>query len=658
MIETDTRTGTPGPIERRFMDPAVRPCDDFYEFANGAWLRETAIPDDEAGWGGFSELRDRNLAVLHAILEDAARDGRAGNAKLVGDLYATGMDEAAIAQGGLGAVSELLDRAANVATNAELPALFGWLQRRGVRAGLAMRVMPDAFASTRNVVHLMQGGLGLPDRDYYLKDDEKSRTLQEKYRAHLAAMFALLGEDSAASVASAQVVYELEHALATASMPRVEQRDPYKVNNPTKIDQLDALAPGFDWRAFFAEVGARDVKDLNVRQPKFLTALGTLVREQPLSTWRAYLRARVINAFAQYLAPAFEDTHFDFYGRTLVGQATQKPRWKRVLEAVDGELGEPIGQLYVERAFPPEAKKRILDLVADLRAVLRDRIDGLEWMGDDTKKTARTKLYAFAVKMGYPDAWRDFSGLALDRASYVGNVLRATIFNFDYDIAKLARPVDRGEWLMSTPTVNAYYYPPRNEIVFPAGILQPPFFFADADAAVNYGAIGMVIGHEMTHGFDDQGSQFDEIGNLRNWWQESDRTAYTSRTDLVVQQYDGYEPLPGAHINGKLCLGENIADLGGLKIAFAAFERYLAREGEPAPIDGFSARQRFFMGYAQAWRSKFREEAQRMRLTIDPHSPGRYRVDWIPSVPFACSRSRGQSCSSPVAPTSDAATAT
>jgi predicted metalloendopeptidase len=409
-------------------------------------------------------------------------------------------------------------------------------------------------------------------------------------------------------------------------MPRVEQRDPYKVNNPKTRTQLDALAPGFDWAALLREIGADDVKDLNVRQPQYLTALGTLVRERPLATWRAYLRARIINAFAGYLAPRFEDAHFDFYGRTLIGQATQKPRWKRVLQVIDTELGEPIGQLYVERAFPPEAKKRILDLVADLRAVLRDRIDGLEWMGEDTKKAARTKLDAFAVKMGYPDAWRDFSGLKLDRASYVGNVLRATIFNFDHDIAKLQRPVDRGEWLMSTPTVNAYYYPPRNEIVFPAGILQPPLFFADADAAVNYGAIGMVIGHEMTHGFDDQGSQFDENGNLRNWWQESDRAAYTARTDLVVQQYDAYEPLPGAHINGKLCLGENIADLGGCKIAFAAFERYLGREGEPAPIDGFSARQRFFMGYAQAWRSKFRDEAQRMRLTIDPHSPGRYRV--------------------------------
>jgi putative endopeptidase len=439
-------------------------------------------------------------------------------------------------------------------------------------------------------------------------------------------MFVLLGDDQAGATAKAKTAYDFEHTLAEASMPRVEQRDPYKVNNATTRAQLDALAPGFDWDAFFREIGAKGVTDLNVRQPKFLGALAAQVKDAPLDAWRAYLRARIISAFAQYLPKRFEETAFDFYGRTLVGQATQKPRWKRVLEVVDGQLGEPLGQLYVAKAFPPVAKKRILDLVADLRAVLGDRIAGLEWMGEETKKAARTKLDAFAVKMGYPDTWRDFSKLQLGRGPLVDNALRATVFNFDYLIGKLARPVDRGEWLMSTPTVNAYYFPPRNEIVFPAGILQPPFFYSEADAAVNYGAIGSVIGHEMTHGFDDQGSQYDEVGNLRNWWQDSDKAAYTSRTDLVVKQYDGYEPLPGVHINGKLCLGENIADLGGLKIAFAAFERYLAREGEPAPVDGFTARQRFFMGYAQEWRSKFREEAQRVRLNIDPHSPGRYRV--------------------------------
>src|SRR4051812_27092315 len=492
MIDTGTRTDTPGPIERKFMDESVRAGDDFFQYANGAWLAATAIPDDEAGWGGFSEVRDRNFAVLHEILEDAARAGGTGNKKLVGDLYASGLDEEGIERAGLAGLRDILRRAEGISSRDDLPALLGWLQRHGVRAGLALRVMPDAFASTKNIVHLMQGGLGLPDRDYYLKDDEKSRAIQDKYRAHLAAIGVLLGDDEGAAAAAAKAVYELEHALANASMPRVEQRDPYKVNNPTTRAQLDQLAPGFDWSAFLKEIGAPDAKDFNVRQPKFLTALAGLVRERSLDEWRMYLRLRVINAYAQYLPKRFEDAHFDFYGRTLIGQAAQKPRWKRVLEAVDNELGEPLGQLYVARAFPPEAKKRILDLVADLRAVLRDRIGGLEWMGDKTREAARVKLDAFAVKMGYPDKWRDLSGLRIDRGAFVDNVIRATQFNFDYDIGKLARPVDRGGGLMSPPTVNAYYYPPRNEIVFPAGILQPPFFFAGADAAVNYGAIGTV----------------------------------------------------------------------------------------------------------------------------------------------------------------------
>jgi len=622
-VETQPRTEAPKPIDRSYMDTSVRPGDDFFEYANGTWLKNTTIPDDEAGWGGFTEVRDRNLAVLHEILEDAAR--RPGN--LVGDLYASGMDEAGIERAGLASVADIIRRADALADRAELPRLLGWLRRRGVNAALTTRVMPDAFESQRNIVHIAQSGLGLPDRDYYLKDDPKSREIQDKYRAHLAAMFVLLGEDEGPAVAHAAAVYELEHALATAQMPRVEQRDPYKVNNPTTRAQLDEQAPGFDWDAYLGEVGTPEVTDLNVRQPTYLGTLAQQVKDRPLDEWRTYLRARIINAFAQFLPKRFEDTRFDFYGRVLVGQAAQKPRWKRVLEIVDGELGDPLGQLYVAKAFPPEAKKRILDLVADLRAVLRDRIDSLDWMGDETKKAARKKLDAFAVKMGYPDRWRDFSALALDRGAYVDNAMKAQLFNLDYEIDKLQRPVDRHEWLMSAPTVNAYYYPPRNEIVFPAGILQPPFFYADADAAVNYGAIGAVIGHEMTHGYDDQGSQFDEVGNLRNWWTEDDRKTFTSRTDIVVKQFDEYEPLPGLHVNGKLCLGENIADLGGVRIAYAALERYLAREGEPAPIDGFTARQRFFLGYGQGgWRSKLRDEAQRVRLTIDPHSPGRYRV--------------------------------
>jgi putative endopeptidase len=611
------------PIDRTAMDPAVRPCDDFYEYANGAWLRTTQIPSDEPTWGGFSELRDRNLAVLHQILDEAAgATGAPGSPdQLIGDLYASGMDEAGIERAGLGAAKALLDEAGRLTTDA-LPGFFAKLHRRRILVPFFPIVLPDAFDSTRAIVHLSQGGLGLPDRDYYLRDDAKSVELQRKYRAHVATVLGLIGDDPA----TADAIYALEHELATAAMPRVDQRDPYKVNNAHTRAALAARAPGFEWDTWFAAFGTPDVRDLNVRQPAFLERAAALVRERPIDLWRVYLRWHIAHALAPFLPRAHDRASFEFYGKTLQGQPEEKPRWKRVLDVVDAQLGEPLGQLYVAKAFPPQAKQRILDLVADLRAVLAERIDGLEWMGPETRAAARKKLDAFSVKMGYPDTWRDYGALKLDRGPFVDNVLRALEFNVAYDVGKLARPVDRTEWRMSPPTVNAYYYPPGNEIVFPAGILQPPFFYAHADAAVNYGAIGMVIGHEMTHGFDDQGSQFDEIGNLRNWWQPADRAAYESRTDLVVQQYEAFEPLPDMRINGKLCLGENIADLGGLKIAYAAFERYLATHGEPPPIDGLTARQRFFLGYAQAWRNLMREETLRVRLTIDPHSPARFRV--------------------------------
>jgi putative endopeptidase len=495
-----------------------------------------------------------------------------------------------------------------------------------VAAPFVAFVQPDAFDSRRSLIHFGQAGLGLPDRDHYLRTDPKSTELQQRYREHVATVLGLLGAQADAAKTQSQAIYDLEHALAEAAMPRAEQRDPYKVNNPFTREKLGAQTPSFAWDAFLAQLGAPDAKDFNVRQPAFLAALDGLLRERPLDLWRTYLRWHVVRSLSPYLARPFERASFEFFGKILVGQPEEKPRWKRVLQVVDAQLQHPIGRLYVERAFPPQAKQRILDLVADLRAVLGERIGTLEWMGQETRRAALVKLDAFGVKMGYPDRWRDFGGLAIDRGPYVDNVMRALRFNFAYDIAKLGRPVDRDEWLMSAPTVNAYYYPPRNEVVFPAGILQPPFFFAEGDAAANYGAIGMVIGHEMTHGFDDQGSQFDAMGNLRNWWQPSDREAYDSRTDLVVRQYEEYEPLSGLHINGKLCLGENIADLGGLKIAYAAFERYLATHGEPAPIDGFTARQRFFLGYAQAWRNLIRDEMLRVRLTVDPHSPARYRV--------------------------------
>ncbi len=622
-----TEASTERPIRRDFMDERVAPCDDFYRYANGGWLGKTKIPEDQSVWGGFSELHERNQDVLHGILEEAMRSSsKDPNARLVGDLYASGMDEAAVDRAGLASVRDLLARIDRIGAVDDLGRVFAVLAEYRVPAPFAVAIQPDAFDSGRNLIHIGQAGLGLPDRDYYLRTDDKSTELQQRYREHVTETLRLLGAGDGEAKAQSEVIYGLEHDLAVASMPRAEQRDPYKVNNPFTSERLATHAPSLRWDAFFAEIGALGASDINVRQPAFFAAFDALLRDRPLATWRTYLRWHLTRSLAPYLPRPFERASFDFYAKTLAGQPEEKPRWKRVLQVVDAELPHPLGRLYVERAFSEQAKQRILELVADLRGVLAERIGSLEWMGEETRRAARTKLDAFAVKMGYPDEWRDFSGLAIDRGPYVDNVLRALRFNFAFDVAKLGKPVDRGEWRMSPPTVNAYYNPPRNEIVFPAGILQPPFFFADGDAAVNYGAIGMVIGHEMTHGFDDQGSQFDAEGNLRNWWQQSDRDAYTSRTDLVVKQYEEYEPLPGLRINGKLCLGENIADLGGLKIAYAAFERHLARHGEPAPIDGFTARQRFFLGYAQAWRNLIRDEMLRVRLTVDPHSPARYRV--------------------------------
>ena len=614
-------------IQREFMDESVRPCDDFYRYANGRYLATTKIPDDQAAWGGFAELHERNQNTLHEIVEDAARSSSDDvNVRLVGDLYASGMDEAQIERAALSVVRDLLARIDRIAQLADLTAVVGELQPLRIGAPFGFMVWPDAFDSSRNLLHISQGGLGLPDRDNYLRTDEKSVELQQKYRAHVAEMLALLGSPAELAQSDAATIYELEQALAEASMPRAEMRDPYKVNNPFTLEKLSSHAPAFGWRPYLTLIGADGITDLNVRQPAFLTGLDALLRERSIETWRVYLRWHLVRALAPFLPRAFERASFEFYGKTLIGQQEEKPRWKRVLTVVDAQLPHPLGRLYVDRAFPPAAKQRILELVADLRAVLADRIRTLEWMSEETRVAAVAKLDKFGVKMGYPDEWRDFSALRIDRGPYVDNVIRAMRFNFAYDIDKLRRPVDRGEWRMSPPTVNAYYNPPRNEIVFPAGILQPPWFFATGDAAVNYGAIGMVIGHEMTHGFDDSGSQYDGEGNLRNWWTPTDRQEFDTRTDLVVKQYEEYEPLPGMRINGKLCLGENIADLGGLKIAYAAFERYLAAHGEPAAIDGFSARQRFFLGYAQAWRNLIRDEMLRVRLTIDPHSPAMYRV--------------------------------
>ncbi len=623
----------PAPVKA--LDPATRdtsvaPCTDFYTYANGGWLKVNPIPADKARWGAFEELADRNRAVLKAILEETSAKtdwARGSIQQKVGDFFASGMDEAAIEKAGTKPLEPWLAKVAAVKSAEGLPALLAELHKNRLGAGFGFFVGQDQKESTRYIVMMGQGGLGLPDRDYYLKDDEKSKGIREKYVGHVARMLELLGDDAAKAKAEAEEVLSFETKLAKASRTRVEMRDPQKNYNKMTLADLEKKAPGFDFKAYLVGRGVSPAQELNVRQPEFFTAFASMAKEVPLDQWKTYLRWHLVHSASDLLPKRFDEEDFAFYGKVLQGVPQQEERWKRVLAMTDRSIGEALGELYVERAFSPKSKERMKVLVENLRAALKDRIEGLPWMGAETKKAALKKLAAFGVKIGYPDKWRDYSSLTITRGSYFDNVRAAAAFEAKRNIDKLGKPIDRTEWGMTPPTVNAYYSPTMNEIVFPAGILQPPFFYADADDAVNYGGIGVVIGHEMTHGFDDSGSQYDADGNLKNWWTDEDRKAYTSRTDLMVRQFDGYKPLPDQAINGKLTLGENIADLGGLKIAYAALAKALGTDPAKAPaIDGSTPAQRFFLSFATIWRNNVRDEAARVRLNTDPHSPGKYRV--------------------------------
>jgi putative endopeptidase len=617
-------------IQTSDIDPSVKPCDDFYQYADGGWMKSAQIPAEYPAWVAFNEVADRNLALLKGVLEEAARNASAPKASIlqkVGDFYAAGMDEARIEQQGLKPLASRFARIEGLKTATELAAELGRLHREGSGAGFGFSVGVDDKASHSYIAQFVQGGLGLPDRDYYIKEDEVSKNLRVKYQQHVAKMLTLLGDAPEQAKKSSETVLSIETRLAQASMTLVEQRDPNAVYHKKAWAQVATDVPGFDWQAYATSVGLpASEKEVLVRQPEFFKELGRMIKDVPLSDWRVYLRWHRIHDTAAQLSSVFVDENFAFYGQILNGTLELSPRWKRVQRAEDVALGEAVGQLFVEKTFSPAAKQRALELVKNLQAALRERIQMLDWMTEPTKRQALQKLDAFIVKIGYPDKWRDYSKLEVGRESYVLNDLAAARFEFQRNLDKLGRPVDRSEWQMTPQQVNAYYDPTTNEICFPAGILQPPFFDPEADDAVNYGAIGMVIGHEMTHGFDDQGSQYDFDGNLKNWWTEADTGAYESRQAIVVDQYDAYKPLPDQAINGKLTLGENIADLGGLKLAFAAFQMALQGKPRPAAIDGFAPEQRFFLGYAQAWRAVMRPEFLRRLLNTDPHSPPRYRV--------------------------------
>ncbi|MBI3538801.1 MAG: M13 family metallopeptidase, partial [Candidatus Eisenbacteria bacterium] len=615
------------PIDPANMDTSVKPGDDFYRYANGKWLESNPIPATESRWGSFSEVLERNYAVLHEILDATSKQtgAKKGSAEqLAGDLYASAMDSARAEADGVKPLADEFERIAAIKTAADLPAAISRSQTMGERVPFVLFAQQDAKASTEVRLQLVQGGLGLPDRDYYTKTDDASKKLRDQYVAYVAKLFTLLGDDATTAAAEANTVLAFETQLANASMTRVQRRDPEATYHKMTFDEVVALTPNIPWARMFDDMAIKDRGAIIVGMPDFMKQVNTMMTATPVADWKTYLRFHVINGAASELSSAFVNASFDFHGRVLTGTTENQPRWKRALRTVDGGVGEALGQLYVAKTFGPEAKARAKAMVDNLRAELRDRLSHLEWMSDATRQQAVKKLDAFTVKIGYPDVWRDYSALTIDRGALVLNEKRIAAFEWNRNIAKLGKPVDRKEWGMTPPTVNAYYNPRMNEIVFPAGILQPPFFDAGADDAVNYGGIGAVIGHEMTHGFDDQGRKSDADGNLKDWWQTEDADKYKARSLMVEKQYDGYVAIDSMHVNGKLTLGENTADLGGLSVAYGALQKALA--GKPrTKIDGFTPEQRFFLSYAQIWRSNTRPEALKLRINTDPHSPGRFR---------------------------------
>ena len=618
------------PIDPSRMDPSVKPADDFFHYVNGGWIKQTEIPPELSRWGSFNEVIEQNNDALHAIAEKASMAKNSDpDAQKVGDFYASGMDEKSIEAMRTKPLQDELSKIDNLKDRQDVLKEIAHLHMIGVNAFFNFGSSPDDKDSTREIAQAVQGGLGMPDRDYYTKDDDASKKIREAYVAHVTKMLTLLGEPAEKADADAKKIMALETSLAQASRTRVELRDPQKNYNKMTQTELQTLTPDWKWADYFKEIGLTNPGDINVHQPDFFKAVNTAFTSTSMEDWKTYLRWHLINDAASALSSDFVNEDFNFKETTLRGTKQIKPRWKRVILSEDGEIGEALGKLYVAEHFPPQAKARALELINNVKEALADRIKALEWMDEPTKKAALEKLAAIQVKIGYPDKWRDYSALKIDRGPFVLNEMRAENFEAKRQLNKIGKPVDRTEWGATPPTVNAYYNPQMNEIVFPAGILQPPFFYANADDAVNYGGIGCAIGHEMTHGFDDQGRQYDKVGNLTDWWSKESADAYNQRRQAVVDQYNEYEALPGLHVNGELTQGENIADIGGVKIAYAALQKALDKhpENRDKKIDGYTPEQRFFLSFATIWKTKIRDEEQKLRLNTDPHSPARFRVN-------------------------------
>jgi endothelin-converting enzyme/putative endopeptidase len=622
-----------GGFDISMLDRAVDPCVDFYQFACGGWRARNPIPADQTRWGRFNELAERNREDLRAILEQARDASRARSATQarVGDFYAACMDEAGIEARGKAPVQPFLARIEALATKGELFRLLGEHEASGLPTLFRFGSAPDLHDSRQTIASFGQGGLGLPDRDDYLKDDAKSREKREKYREHVTRTLVLLGDPPEAALAGAEAVLRLETALAKAHLDRVAMRDPKNRDNPMSLAELKQLAPAIEWEAYLRATGAPAFTRLNVTSRPYFEGTSRIVAETPLPDWKSYLRWHVARAASPFLADAFVRENYRFFREYLQGAREIEPRYKRCVQATDRALGDALGELYVEKTFGADGKARMKKMIEAITAAMREDIEGLDWMTADTKPKALAKLAAFGTgKIGYPDAWKDYAPVEVKRDDHLGNSLRAQVFEIRRSMARIDKPTDRTLWSMTPPTVNAYYNAGNNEIVFPAGILQPPFFDRGADDAVNFGAIGVVIGHEYTHGFDDQGSKFDADGNLRNWWSEADRKAFDERTACIASQYDGYVVVEDkangdVRLNGRLTLGENTADNGGLRVAYAALQKALAGQ-DKKPIDGFTPEQRLFLGFANVWCQNATEAASRQLAQTDSHSAGRYRV--------------------------------
>jgi putative endopeptidase len=612
------------------MDRSIDPCTDFFAYSCGGWIKRNPIPPDQSTWDTYSKMQDENLARLRNILEAASAQGPQRNSvdQKIGDYYASCTDEKAIDAKGAAPLKPSLEQIAKIKTKAELADVAASMIDDNVL--FRFESIQDFRDANQVIANADQGGLGLPDRDYYTKDDAKSVELRNQYLAHVQKMFELLGDKPETSAAAAHAVMRIETALARGSMTRVERRDPKALDHKMTKTELEGVSPEFQWSAYFAKVGMPSLPSLNVSSPNFFKAMNEELQKEGLADWKIYLRWHLVHADASQLSTPFVNENFAFYGKTLRGQQELQPRWKRCTRAVDEYLGEDLGQAYVQKYFSPEAKQKALKIVKEIQAAMEQDVNGLQWMSPATKQQALAKLHGMANKIGYPDKWRDYSKLEIVRGDELGNVERARKFEFDRQLAKIGKPVDRGEWGMTPPTVNAYYDPQMNDINFPAGVLQPPAFDPNSDAAPNYGDTGGTIGHELTHGFDDEGRQFDAQGNLRDWWTDEDGKEFVKRASCISDQYSTYTIIDDIKINGKLTLGEDVADLGGLILAYMAWkDDSMGQTLEP--IDGLTPDQRFFVGYGQSWCGQTRDETKRLRATVDPHSPEKYRTNGVVS---------------------------